>query len=229
RGENAHRVHPLLVEERLALLLHLALPPELGGDVVDQGHRLAAAQPLEPDLDHLGAALEPREVRGGRERRRLAAEELAEGLVLHPGVRSVQPPPRTPARVQGGIPGVCFADPAAGHERQGGGPRRLSPAREDVARLGGGHAMQSASPAYLSVGHGRRPCNERIQARSRSTRSAALWPAAPITEPAGWHPALQEYTPAIGVAYGRRSAKPNALSTWWMCPREIPKCCSIFL
>src|SRR5438132_10513969 len=63
---------------------------------------------------------------------------------------------------------------------------------------------------------------------SRITRSAALWPAAPITEPAGWHPALQEYTPSIGVAYGRRSAKPNELSTWWMWPRVMPKWRSIF-
>ena len=60
-------------------------------------------------------------------------------------------------------------------------------------------------------------------ARSRSTRCAALWPAAPMTEPAGCVPAEHEYSPATGVAYGKRSAKPNELSTWWMCPRVMPK------
>ena len=49
--------------------------------------------------------------------------------------------------------------------------------------------------------------------KSFKTRIAALWPAAPMTEPAGWQPALHEYSPAIGVVYGRRSAKPNELST----------------
>jgi hypothetical protein len=49
--------------------------------------------------------------------------------------------------------------------------------------------------------------------RSRRTRIAALWPAAPMTEPAGWQPAEHEYSPAIGVTYGSRSAKPNPLST----------------
>jgi len=51
------------------------------------------------------------------------------------------------------------------------------------------------------------------RSRSRRTRIAALWPAAPITEPAGWQPAEHEYSPAIGVTYGSRSAKPNPLST----------------
>ena len=35
---------------------------------------------------------------------------------------------------------------------------------------------------------------------SFSTRIAALCPAEPITEPAGWQPALHEYSPLTGVA-----------------------------
>jgi hypothetical protein len=35
---------------------------------------------------------------------------------------------------------------------------------------------------------------------SPNTFIAQLCPADPITDPAGWHPALQEYSPCTGVA-----------------------------
>jgi hypothetical protein len=56
---------------------------------------------------------------------------------------------------------------------------------------------------------------------------AALWPAAPMTLPAGWQPALPAYRPSRPVAYGIRSANETVLSTWWMCPPVMPKCRSI--
>lgn len=36
--------------------------------------------------------------------------------------------------------------------------------------------------------------------RSCKTRWAERYPALPMTEPAGWQPALQEYRPATSVA-----------------------------
>jgi len=36
---------------------------------------------------------------------------------------------------------------------------------------------------------------------------ALLWPAQPMTEPAGCVPALAEYRPGTGVAYGIRARK----------------------
>ena len=58
-------------------------------------------------------------------------------------------------------------------------------------------------------------------------RRAALWPAAPITLPAGWVPAEPAYRPSRPVAYGIRSLNATVLSTWWMWPPVIPKCASI--
>src|SRR2546430_15214119 len=50
---------------------------------------------------------------------------------------------------------------------------------------------------------------------SRITRSAALWPAAPIPQPAGWHPALQEETPSVRGGDGGGSGKEEEIFTRW--------------
>jgi hypothetical protein len=38
-------------------------------------------------------------------------------------------------------------------------------------------------------------------------RAAALWPAAPTTLPAGWHPAEQEYRPCAWQSRGHQAAR----------------------
>src|SRR5207237_9531752 len=220
RGQYAHGMHPLFVQERLALALQLALSLRLRGDVVDHGDRLATLQALEPHLDDLPLALEPRQVGNRCQGRRLAANQLREARIPHPRMGSAEPAPRSPAGVQSDEARVRIAASVPADVCKRRAPGRFSPSRERVARRGGGG---HAGTCVLCVSIGSRQA-----ARSRKTRAAALCPAAPITEPAGWQPALHEYTPSTGVAYGRRSANPKELSTWWMWPREIPKCCSIF-
>ena len=99
RGQYAHGVHPLFMQERLALALQLALAPCLRGDVVDHGDRLATLQALEPHLDDLPLALEHRQVGNRRQGRRLAANQLGEARIPHPRMRSAEPAPRSPAGV----------------------------------------------------------------------------------------------------------------------------------
>jgi hypothetical protein len=140
-GQHAHGVHALLVEQGLALLLHFALPAELGADVVDQRHRLSVREPLQPDLHHLAAPLEAGEAGRGRQGRRLGVQELAQAVVADARVGAAHPAPGPPARVQGGVAGVRLADPPVADHGDCGAARRVSPSRERIARIRGHAGM----------------------------------------------------------------------------------------
>src|SRR5207253_10494581 len=81
------------------------------------------------------------------------------------------------------------------------------------------HSSPQRSPA--------RVCAKRYTRMSARITCAALWPAQPITLPAGWQPAPPAYTPSTPTRYGIRSANATALSTWSMLPWTIPKWPSI--
>src|SRR4051812_49933994 len=64
------------------------------------------------------------------------SQELGETAVRDASVRTRQPPPRSAAAVEGGEARVPLADLSARHDGQRRTARRLSPAREGIARFG---------------------------------------------------------------------------------------------
>ena len=138
-SENAHRVHPLFVQQGLALALERPLPAQRGAHVVHEGDGLPALQPLQPDLDYLVTALVPRQVGHRGEGRCLAAEQIRQGRVLHPGVRAVHPAPGPSPRIESSEARVSLSDASRFDHRQRGRAGGFPPAREGVARFGRGH------------------------------------------------------------------------------------------
>jgi hypothetical protein len=138
-SEDAHGVHPLLVQQGLALSLELPLPAQLGAHVVHEGDGFPALQPLQPHLDHLVATLVARQVGHRREGRCLATEQLGQVCVPHPGVRTVHPAPGAAPRLEGGESGVSLSHGSRFDHRQRGRAGGISPAREEVARFERGH------------------------------------------------------------------------------------------
>jgi len=138
-SEDAHGVHPLLVQQGLALTLELPLPAQLRAHVVHEGDGFPALQPLQPHLDHLVAPLIARQVGHRGEGRCLAAEQLGQRRVPHPSVRTVHPAPGTASRIEGGESGVSLSYGSRFDYRQRGRAGGISPAREELARFVRGH------------------------------------------------------------------------------------------
>ena len=138
-SEHAHRVHPLLVQQGLALALELPLPAQLGAHVVHEGNGFPALQALQPHLDHLVPSLVARQVGHRSEGRCLRMQQLGQACVPQPSVRTVHPAPGAAPRVEGGKSGVSLPDGSRFDHRQRGRAGGFSPAREEVARFERGH------------------------------------------------------------------------------------------